>query len=130
MKTLISHGPLSLSALLQALPLLVGIAALLTIVAMMMRQLGFDSRLVSVASMNTDEVREYRIVTVLPRDGIRAITDPEFVQAAEAEKWMVSREQVIGLDIEGEVKAYPINMLSRHEIVNDVVGGKAVAITW
>jgi hypothetical protein len=130
MKTLISRGPLSLSALLQALPLLVGIAAVLTIVAMMMRQLGFDSRLVSVASMNMDEVREYRIVTVLPRDGIRAIMDPEFVFAAEAEEWMVSSEQVIGLDINGEVKAYPINILSRHEIVNDVVGGKAVAITW
>ena len=39
-------------------------------------------------------------------------------------------EQVIGLDIGGQVKAYPINILSRHEIVNDVVGVTPLAVTW
>jgi hypothetical protein len=72
---------------------------------------------------------DFRIVTVLPRDGIRAILEPGFVTPAEAAEWMRSREQVIGLEIGGEVKAYPINILSRHKIVNDVVGGTPVAVT-
>ena len=43
---------------------------------------------------------------------------------------MTDRKVVIGLEIQSEAKAYPINVLSRHEIVNDVVGGKPVAVTW
>ena len=43
---------------------------------------------------------------------------------------MRPEELVIGLSINGDSRAYPINILSRHEIVNDVVGGKPVAVTW
>ena len=39
-------------------------------------------------------------------------------------------EQVQGLSVNGDNRAYPIRMLSRHEIVNDVVGGEPVAVTW
>ena len=67
---------------------------------------------------------------MLPGDGIRAITDPNFVPVEEASQWMRGGEQVIGLEMGGEVKAYPINILSRHEIVNDVLGGTPVAVTW
>ena len=130
MRTLISNGPLSPAAFFQALPVLLLIAALLTGASLFIRQLGFDSRLVQVVNASSNEVKDFRIVTVLPRDGIRAIRNPDFVTAAEASKWMRSREQVIGLDIGGDVKAYPINILSSHEIVNDVVGGTALAVTW
>ena len=44
--------------------------------------------------------------------------------------WMEAGEQVLGLSVNGEHRAYPIPMLSRHEIVNDVVGGVPVAVTW
>jgi hypothetical protein len=43
---------------------------------------------------------------------------------------MDDEEQVLGLSINGEHRAYPIKMLSRHEIVNNVVGDEAVAVTW
>ena len=39
-------------------------------------------------------------------------------------------ERVIGLEINGDARAYPINILSTHEVVNDVAGGEAVAVTW
>jgi hypothetical protein len=39
-------------------------------------------------------------------------------------------EHVIGVYINGDARAYPIRMLSRHEIVNDVVGGEYIAVTW
>ena len=120
----------TLSEVRRALPLLILIAVIVAMASIILRQLGFDSRLVRVVDASSDQVKDFRIVTVLPLDGIRAITDPDFVPAGEASRWMKSREQVIGLEINGEAKAYPINILSRHEIVNDVVGGGPVAITW
>ncbi|MCH7892226.1 MAG: DUF3179 domain-containing protein, partial [Gemmatimonadetes bacterium] len=61
---------------------------------------------------------------------IRPIDDPMFVTAEEAEPEMLPTEFVIGLDVGGETKAYPVNVLSRHEIVNDEIGGTPVAVTF
>lgn len=72
----------------------------------------------------------YNIITVLGYDAIPAILQPEIVSAEEAGERMSPNEQVIGLSINGEHRAYSIPMLSRHEIVNDIVGGKPVAVTW
>jgi hypothetical protein len=88
MRTLISTGPLSPRAFFQALPLIVLIAAVLTMASIFMRMLGYDSRVVQVVDARNDVVKDFRIVTVLPRDGIRAITDPNFVPVAEASQWM------------------------------------------
>ena len=78
------------------------------------------------------EVKTYEIITNLPKDAIPAILDPQFVGAAEADAVGINQdfEQVIGLSINGDSRAYPINVLSAHEIVNDVVGGVPVAVTW
>ncbi|MFQ5595708.1 MAG: DUF3179 domain-containing protein [Anaerolineae bacterium] len=67
---------------------------------------------------------------VLPRDAIPAITDPQFDDAESARAYMRPDEQIIGLILDGDVRAYSINILSRHEIVNDRIGGEPVAITW
>ena len=65
-----------------------------------------------------------------PRDGIPAINDPVFKFVAD-EADIGSREPVITLEIEGEVpRAYPVRYLTWHEIVNDVVGGVPVAVTF
>ena len=72
----------------------------------------------------------YDIITVLGYDAIPAILDPEIVSVEEAAERMAPSEQVIGLSINGDHRAYSIPMLSRHEIVNDTVGGKPVAVTW
>lgn len=74
--------------------------------------------------------RELEIVTLLGFDAIPAILDPKLVTASEAEASMDLDEQVLGLSINGDHRAYSIRMLSRHEIVNDVVGGVPVAVTW
>ena len=77
-----------------------------------------------------DEESEYDIVTLLPRDAIPAILQPEFLQGEEAAATYEDVEQVLGLSINGDHRAYPLPFLSRHEIVNDVVGGQPVAVTW
>ncbi len=72
----------------------------------------------------------FTIVEVLPRDRILAIFDPVFMSAEAAADSISERDLVIGLSINGDHRAYSLPFLSRHEIVNDVVGGKPVAVTW
>lgn len=74
--------------------------------------------------------QEYQIVTLLPRDAIPAIDDPKFYNSLEADLEYHPRELVVGVAIDGEARAYSIGLLSRHEIVNDTVGGHPIAITW
>jgi hypothetical protein len=74
--------------------------------------------------------RDLELITLLGRDSIPAILEPEFVTAFEADQSMAPDEPVLGISIGGEHKAYSIKMMSRHEIVNDVVGGQPVAVTW
>ena len=76
------------------------------------------------------ETRRLKIVTVLGRDGIPAILAPEFLDANAALLAMAPDERVLGLSLNGDHRAYPLNLLSRHEIVNDTVGGVPVAVTW
>ena len=65
-----------------------------------------------------------------PRDGIPAIDAPAFRPVAEEER-LAPREPVIALEMEGAVaRAYPVRYLMWHEIVNDVVGGVPVAVTF
>ena len=76
------------------------------------------------------KVRTLEIHSILPRDAIPAIDNPVFITAEEASKNLVDRDLVIGLSFNGEHKAYSTAFLSSHEVVNDVIGGKSVAVTW
>ena len=76
------------------------------------------------------EYDDLEIVTLLGFDAIRAILEPEFVDAAQADEWLEDDVPVIGVSINGDSRAYTVPMLSVHEIVNDVVGGVPVAVTW
>ena len=65
-----------------------------------------------------------------PRDGIPPIDNPKFVSPGEADQWLEGLEPVIFVDIEGDARAYPLQILTFHEIVNDEVGGIPVAVTF
>ena len=78
----------------------------------------------------TSRTREFKIVTLLPRDGIPAILDPTFLPVVEAEAIMIAEELVLGVSFNGESRAYSVPFVSSHEIVNDTVGGVPVAVTW
>jgi hypothetical protein len=64
-----------------------------------------------------------------PKDGIPSIDDPKFIAASEA-KGLGPKIPVISFSMNGEAKAYPLGILMNHEIVNDTVGGVAVAVTY
>ena len=65
-----------------------------------------------------------------PKDGIPAVDDPTFESVEAAGEWLSERDPVIMFEHKGEVRAYPLAILIWHEIVNDVVGGDPVAITF
>ena len=65
-----------------------------------------------------------------PRDGIPPIDDPKFTTFEDADTWLGGQEPVIALEINGDARAYPLQILTWHEIVNDVVGGVPVAATF
>lgn len=65
-----------------------------------------------------------------PRDGIPSIDAPQFVDPAGAEAWLADNEPVIALILNEEARAYPLQILTYHEIVNDVVGGVPVIVTF
>ena len=65
-----------------------------------------------------------------PRDGIPPIDNPTFVQIGEANGWIDDKEPVISLEIDGVTKAYPLQILTWHEIVNDEISGVPVAVTF
>ncbi len=62
--------------------------------------------------------------------GIPAIDNPVFISRQEADGWLFALEPVIAFESNGEARAYPIEILIFHEIVNDVVGGTPVAVTY
>jgi Protein of unknown function (DUF3179) len=65
-----------------------------------------------------------------PPDGIPSIDDPKFISIQEADKYLEDSDLVLGLNINGDVRAYPLQILVWHEIVNDNVGGVPVAVTY
>ena len=78
------------------------------------------------ATINVDE-----IMSGGPgRDGIRSIDAPTFTPITQVLSDFVETEPVLSLEINGDARAYPLGILTRHEIANDVVGGVPVAVTF
>lgn len=75
------------------------------------------------------DVNRYNPIRVL-RNPIRAITNPTLVAADASD--VSPNELVIGVEMNGESRAYSINQLTgpQREIINDVLGGTAIAATW
>ena len=81
--------------------------------------------------LSADEEQEVLppgVEQLLPRGRIAAVFDPQFVRASQAtipdDAW------VLGVEVEGEAKAYSLNLLNRHEVVNDRSGETEFAAVW
>ena len=74
--------------------------------------------------------KRYEVTTVLSKDAVPAIFDPDFLPADSADRQYRDTDLVIGVSIDGDHRAYHVPYLSAREIVNDVVGGKPIAVTW
>ena len=78
---------------------------------------------------NLDDLRELDgFLSVLERGEIASVDEPLFVPAAEAD--IADGAWVIGVHSGGTAKAYSINLLNEHEVVNDDLDGAPIATTW
>ncbi len=64
-----------------------------------------------------------------PKDGIPAILNPVLVSPDQAD-YLMDDDQVIGISIGKESRAYPIKILNWHEAVNDTIGEVPVVVTF
>ena len=64
-----------------------------------------------------------------PRDGIPAIMTPNFVSVSQA-TFLGENDRILGIVGERAAKAYPIKILNWHEIVNDMVDGHPIVVTY
>ena len=83
---------------------------------------GFD---VSNASIPVEEI----LAGGPPRDGIPALSDPKLLDAADA-TYLQPDDRVIGIELDGIARAYPIAILNWHEIVNDEINNNKFAVTY
>ncbi len=81
----------------------------------------FDKRIVEISEIQSGGP---------PKDGIPPIDEPNFDTTAKASEWIDPREPVVVLTVNGETRAYPLQILTWHEIVNDNVGGIPVSVTF
>jgi hypothetical protein len=65
-----------------------------------------------------------------PKDGIPPIDKPRFIPVNEANGWLEDREPVVFVEVDNDARAYPIQILMWHEIVNDVLGGEPLLVTF
>jgi hypothetical protein len=63
-------------------------------------------------------------------DGIPPLELPGFVTAQAAADWINASDEVIGVEINGDARAYPIRIIAWHEMVNDTVGGVPVSLAY
>ena len=64
-----------------------------------------------------------------PRDGIQALNDPELINVSAAD-FLDPDDRILGLELDGESRAYPIAILKWHESVNDRIGKHPFAATY
>ena len=65
-----------------------------------------------------------------PKDGIPAVDRPKFISNDEAGRWLHPQEPVIVVELQGQARAYPLQILIFHEIVNDTFGTTPIAVTF
>ncbi len=65
----------------------------------------------------------------VPLDGIPTIDDPEAIPADTA-RFMRDTDTVFGVSLGGQHRAYPVKVLSWHELLNDTVGGRPIALSF
>ena len=64
------------------------------------------------------------------RDAFPSLDDPRFDETPVGDEWLSDGDQVIQLEIGGDSRAFPLGIMTRHEIVNTTIWGQAVAVTY
>ena len=90
------------------------------------KDIPFDWR--TDTTRHTVELSEIQVV--LPRNSFPSIDYPKFIGKNEGMESFFEKEPVISVVLEGQAKAYPLNMLTMHEITNDTLAGRPILPTY
>jgi hypothetical protein len=82
--------------------------------------------------------REQLVAAGMCKDALRSLVDPPVVAGSDVKginkrqrgKFLVSTDRVIGVTVNGASRAYPIQILNCHEVVNDTLGGVPIVVTY
>jgi hypothetical protein len=82
--------------------------------------------------------RERIVPAGMHRDGLLALDEPAMLTVAEVDvrnlegrgKFLLPHDRVLGVEVGGEARAYPLRLLRWHEVVNDRVGGRDLLISY
>jgi hypothetical protein len=75
----------------------------------------------------------------LPRDGVPPLDFPDLISVDDIDevklpnargKYLVSRDRVVGVSVNGVARAYPVRILAWHEVVNDTLGGVPILVSY
>ena len=83
--------------------------------------------------MTDSLIDPHRFQYGIGKDTIDSIDDPVFVDIDDPrlrERRVTRETQVLGVEIDGIARAYPVEVMSMHEVVNDEFGGRAYAVLW
>ena len=91
--------------------------------------------------LSSCDVPEHLLATAgLPRDGIQPLNRPDTMSPEDAAEipwgghgkgaFLIPSERVVGLEIGGQARAYPLSILNWHEVVNDRLGGRDVLVVY
>ncbi|MCZ2401397.1 MAG: DUF3179 domain-containing protein [Phycisphaerae bacterium] len=80
--------------------------------------------------------RERLVAAGFPKDGLRALLDPPPISTQEMDEQRLGRgsfltpaDRVIGVEIAGQARAYPLRIMIWHEVANDTLGGLPILVT-
>jgi hypothetical protein len=92
---------------------------------------GFDLTTCLVPQNQIAPAMKYRdMVPVLDNPRHAAAAAIQEINAQQHGKYLVSSDQVVGVQIDGASRAYPISVLNVHDIINDTLGGRPIAVTY
>jgi hypothetical protein len=82
--------------------------------------------------------REPLVSSGMCKDALRSLVDPPVVAGRDVEdinkrqrgKFLVSTDRIIGVTVKGASRAYPIQILNCHEVINDTLGGVPIVVTY
>ena len=68
----------------------------------------------------------------MPRDGLPVLDDPFMLSAGDdaVEELLVPSDRVIGIELNGQARAYPLRLMRWHELANDTFGGVPIVVSY
>lgn len=82
--------------------------------------------------LRDDPEREYdrHAKRAVRRDAFPVFNNPRMVSRERADRRMRPNEWVIGISLNGDDRAYPVEVMGVHELGNDTVGGEPITVCW